>query len=113
MTDVLVLETDHDILECMVSGLQDAGFNVVGKLVQDIDDLTSQLGHVAALCPKVVIYDLGPPPPRIQMARWLRLLQHPMTHTECGPTYIIVTTNCKLPLEPQGQRYMMIIKPMN
>jgi len=105
------MEPDRDTLDCMKSLFQDSGFSVEGVVLDDIDDFATHLSQIQLKCPSVIIYDLGPPPTRLQLARWLRILDHPVCKDS---EFIFVTTNEKLPLEPKGHKsFMMVMKPFN
>lgn len=86
MVDVVVINHDVDVLDALATAIESAGFKVAKRQAQErLDQLVA---FVREQDPRVVVYDLGPPPVESAIEKWRDLCRQPGANRP----YVITTT---------------------
>lgn len=111
MIDILVLEHDDEVASILFGIFRDAGFHceIARSSGRPIEELAKV---IEGYDPRVIMYDMGPPPYRWAFDKWNLLSDRP----ECqGRKFIITTTepHANLRIAPHKQPIVghVIIKP--
>lgn len=106
MLDVVVINHDPDVLEALAAALEDDGLTVAKSDARRSAEELANL--VREQDPRVVVYDLGPPPVDPAVEKWRNLCQQPGARRP----YVITTTYpCQFDPHPCAVE-CVLLKPM-
>ena len=90
MADVVVINHDADVLDALETVIGEAGFQVATCFAQEsVDRLAA---FIREHDPRVVVYDLGPPPQGAAIEEWRALCQLPGADRRYVVTTTVTTT---------------------
>lgn len=93
--DVVVMNHDRDVLDAMRSVVEAEGFTVATR--QACEPVEALAAFVRERDPRVVVYDLGPPPVEGALAKWRDLCRQPGADR---PYVVTSTFRCELDPHP-------------
>lgn len=95
MADVVVINHDLDVLEALATVIESEGYTIARRHGQGSPDQLA--AFIREHDPRVVVYDMGPPPLEDAVERWRQLCQQPGAHRP----YVLTTSNaCTLDPHP-------------
>lgn len=95
MADVVLINHDPDVLDALAAAVEGAGFIVAARHAQGTADELA--AFIREQDPRVVIFDLGPPPLEPAIQKCQELCQLPGAHR---PYVLTTSTVCELPPHP-------------